>query len=153
MVGASGLTPGWGTPSQPGVSPEAPTTDFLASPRARPLLPRQTSGLGAQHAFTREKGRELQGQWVKVQCRGYQPPPREVGPGRGAAGAGEEGAVCAAPFLWLGSLGAKPPFPLMASGAPAGLGDVFSECDTRPPTEDSKYIFYDPGRLSPVTFA
>lgn len=36
---------------------------------------------------------------------------------------------------------------------PAGLGDVFSECDTRWPTEDSKYIFYDPGRLSPVTFS
>ena len=43
--------------------------------------------------------------------------------------------------------------PPMASGASTGLGDVFSECDTQPPTEDSKYIFYDPGRLSPVTFA
>lgn len=28
------------------------------------------------------------------------------------------------------------------------MGDIFSECDTCRPTEDSKYIFYDPGRLS-----
>lgn len=40
----------------------------------------------------------------------------------------------------------------MASGVPTGLGDVFSECDTHPPTEDSTYIFYDLGKLSLVTF-
>ena len=59
--------------------------------------------------------------------------------------------------MWLTSSGWGPWEPLlpppMASGASTGLGDVFSECDTQPPTEDSKYIFYDPGRLSPVTFA
>lgn len=33
-----------------------------------------------------------------------------------------------------------------------GLSDMFSECDTCWPTEDSKYIFYGPGKLSPVTF-
>lgn len=39
------------------------------------------------------------------------------------------------------------------SGALVRLGEAFSKCDTRWPTEDSKYIFYDPGRLSPVTFS
>lgn len=33
-----------------------------------------------------------------------------------------------------------------------GVGRCVSECDTHWPTEDSTYIFYDLGKLSPVTF-
>lgn len=68
------------------------------------------------------------------------------GPGRRATGAEEVGAGWLT--LWL------PGTILMASGVPTGLGlgDVFSECDTHRPTEDSTYIFYDPGKRSPVTF-
>lgn len=37
-----------------------------------------------------------------------------------------------------------PPPPPSGIRSGPGISDVFSECDTRPPTEDSKYIFYDP---------
>lgn len=50
--------------------------------------------------------------------------------------------------LWLGYLGA----PHNGIRSTTGLCDMLPECDTCRPTEDSKYIFYDPGKLSPVTF-
>lgn len=62
---------------------------------------------------------------------------------------GQERRGISEPLPLAGVPGTPPP---MASGAHTGLGDVFSECDTPRPTEDSKYIFYDPGKLSPVTF-
>ena len=107
----------------------------------------QTSGIGAQGG-KRDISHKASGSKSSSVAANQDTPPRDVGAKWECSWSRRRGGGCVAHLLWLGSLGP----PLTASEAPTGLRDVLSECDTHWPTEDSKYIFYDPGRLSPVTF-